>query len=50
MCSKQTPCPLAIDSGTSVLAGPPNKINTLISKISEQNYECSEIADMPSLS
>ncbi|KAL4475464.1 hypothetical protein ABPG72_013288 [Tetrahymena utriculariae] len=50
LCSKQYPCPLAIDSGTSIIAGPSDQIDFLTDLILDRGYGCNQINSMPAIS
>ncbi|EAR88005.2 eukaryotic aspartyl protease (macronuclear) [Tetrahymena thermophila SB210] len=50
LCSREYPCPLAIDSGTSIIAGPSDQIDFLTDLILDRGFECNQIKKMPAIS
>merc|ERR1712151_579039 len=48
-CSFLTGCESVVDTGTSVLAGPPKAINALIAKIGNVSQDCSNVDSLPVL-
>lgn len=49
-CNRLTGCYMVVDTGTSVLAGPPSAMNALIGKIGNVNSDCSNAAALPTIS
>merc|ERR1712216_649228 len=49
-CNFLTGCEMVVDTGTSVLAGPPSAMNALIAKIGNVSADCSNVASLPTLS
>merc|ERR1712203_305544 len=43
-------CEMVVDTGTSVLAGPPSSVNKLVAKIGNVTEDCSNVASLPSIS
>jgi len=48
-CNWLTGCYMVVDTGTSVLAGPPSATNKLISKIGNVSADCSNVASLPTV-
>jgi len=46
-CNFLTGCYMVVDTGTSILAGPPSTVNTLISKIGNVSADCSNADHLP---
>lgn len=42
-------CQMVVDTGTSILAGPPKEANELISKIGNVSADCSNVAALPTI-
>jgi len=42
-------CEMVVDTGTSVLAGPPSSVNKLLAKIGNVSEDCSNAAALPSI-
>lgn len=49
-CNWLTGCYMVVDTGTSVLAGPPKAMNALISKIGNVTEDCSNVDSLPTIS
>lgn len=49
LCSKDHPCPLAIDSGTSIIAAPTNSAEIILESLEDLDLDCSQISEMPQL-
>merc|ERR1712196_749566 len=49
-CNWLTGCYMVVDTGTSVLAGPPSAMNALISKIGNVTEDCSNVHTLPTIS
>lgn len=48
-CSWLTGCEMVVDTGTSVLAGPPKSVNALIAPIGNVSSDCSNVASLPTI-
>lgn len=48
-CSWWLGCKMVVDTGTSVLAGPPAAMNSLISKVGSVAEDCSNVQSLPTL-
>jgi len=42
-------CDSVVDTGTSILAGPPSKVNKIIEKIGEVKEDCSNVESLPTI-
>jgi len=49
-CNWLTGCYMVVDTGTSVLAGPPSAMNAIISKIGNVTADCSNVHTLPTVS
>lgn len=49
-CNWLTGCPMVVDTGTSVFAGPIKAVNSLIQKIGNVTEDCSNVASLPTVS
>jgi len=49
-CNWLTGCYMVVDTGTSVLAGPPSAAGALIEKIGNVSADCSNVASLPNIS
>jgi len=49
-CNWLTGCYMVVDTGTSVIAGPPSTVNKLLSKIGNVSADCSNAASLPTVS
>merc|ERR1711972_304761 len=50
VCSWLFGCEMVVDTGTSVLAGPPSAVNKVLAKIGKVAPDCSNVASLPSIS
>jgi len=48
-CNAFLGCYMVVDTGTSVLAGPPNAVNVLLSKIGNVSSDCSNAQSLPEI-
>jgi len=48
-CSRIIGCEMVVDTGTSILAGPPSKMNAIIEKIGNVSEDCSNVASLPTI-
>merc|ERR1712113_544291 len=48
-CNWLTGCYMVVDTGTSILAGPPSTVNTLTSKIGNVSADCSGVDSLPTI-
>lgn len=46
-CNALTGCPMVVDTGTSVIAGPPSTVNQLVDKIGNVSADCSNVDKLP---
>merc|ERR1712113_45918 len=46
-CNWLTGCYMVVDTGTSIIAGPPNTVNQLKSKIGKVAEDCSNVHKLP---
>lgn len=49
-CSWLVGCEMVVDTGTSILAGPPSAMDSLISKIGNVTEDCSNVNSLPTIS
>jgi hypothetical protein len=48
-CSHWMGCDMVVDTGTSIIAGPPSAMNTLISKVGKVEEDCSNVDKLPTI-
>merc|ERR1711959_842242 len=48
-CNFLTGCEMVVDTGTSVLAGPPKAMDALIAKIGNVSSDCSNVDQLPTI-
>merc|ERR1712046_284111 len=48
-CNKLTGCEMVVDTGTSIIAGPPGAVDQLVQKIGNVSADCSNVGKLPTI-